>query len=88
MKTNDVREEFYTLMKARGFKSFREFARATGIEVSNIHSNLTGQFTLSIQRAFIIADTLKVPIDNVLSIFYPEEMRSNQDAVADIAVKY
>lgn len=86
MKTNDVREEFYTLIKARGFKSFREFAKATGIEVSNIHSNLTGQFTLSIQRAFIIANTLKVPIDDILSIFYPEEMRENQDAVVDSAI--
>ena len=82
----DCREEFYTLMKERGFESFRKFARETGISAANIHSNLTGHYTLSIQRAFIMANVLGVPIDDILSMFYPDEMRENQDVVVDNAI--
>lgn len=69
-----IKEQFYALMKACGFKSLREFARASKIGVGNIHSNLTGKYKLSIDRAFIFAETLDVSIDDILWIFYPEEM--------------
>lgn len=77
----DCREEFYALMKDCGFESFRQFAKETGVAVANIHSNLTGRYNLSIERAFIIADTLKVPITDILDMFYPDEMAENYNAV-------
>lgn len=79
----DVRAEFYELLENRGFKSLREFARKADIKVENIHSNLTGQYSLSIGRAFIIATTLGVSIDTILEMFYPEEMEKVWNAIED-----
>ena len=69
-----IKEQFYALIKACGFKSLRKFARSTGIEVGNIHTNVTGKFKPSIERMFIYANTLGVDIDTILRIFYKEEM--------------
>lgn len=74
-----MKEKFYALIKACGFKSLREFARATGIEVGNVHSNAVGKFRPSIERMFVYANTLGVPIDTVLDIFYAEEMSRMPD---------
>ena len=74
-----IKEQFYALIKACGFKSLREFARATGIQVGNVHSNAVGKFRPSIDRMFIYANTLGVDIDTILTIFYAEEMRRMPD---------
>ena len=74
-----IKEQFYALIKACGFKSLREFARATGIQVGNVHSNAVGKFRPSIDRMFIYANTLGVDIDTILNIFYAEEMRRMPD---------
>lgn len=76
-----MKEEFYNLMKSQGFVSLRQFARETGIPVGNVYSNLSGRWKLSIERAFIYATTLGVPIDDVLEIFYEKEMLENNKAV-------
>ena len=76
-----IKEKFYALLTACGFKSLREFARTTGIGVGNIHSNLTGRYKLSIERAFVFAETLNVSIDDILCIFYPDEMSRLQQEV-------
>ena len=69
-----MKEQFYALIKACGFKSLREFARESGVLVGNVHSNVTGKFRPSIERMFIYANTLGVDIDTILRIFYKEEM--------------
>lgn len=74
-----IKEQFYTLMRSKGFESLRGFARACDIEVGNVHSNLSGKYKLSIERAFTFAVVLKVPIDTILAIFYPDEMKSLED---------
>lgn len=76
MRTNTTKEQFYTLIKNKGFKSFREFCRAAGVGPGNAHTNLDGTFELSISRAFVYAGVLQVPIDTILAIFYPDEMKS------------
>ena len=70
------KELFYDLIKSKGYSSFRAFCREVNIAPGNLHSNLTGRFELSLDRAFLIANTLKVPIDTILAIFYPEEMKA------------
>ena len=72
-----IKEKFYELLKKRGFESLRAFARASGVGVGNIYSNLNGTFRLSIDRAFTFANTLGVPIDTILAIFYHDEMVKN-----------
>lgn len=73
-----MKEKFYQLIKDCGFKSMREFSRECGVMPGNIVSNVNGTYKLSIERAFIYADTLKVPITTILNIFYPEEMERNR----------
>ena len=70
-----MKEQFYTLIKSKGFKSFREFCKACNIGPGNVHSNVEGKFKLSIDRAFTFARVLEVPIDTILAIFYPEQMK-------------
>ena len=79
MNNDVIKEQFYTLIRTSGFKSLREFARETGIPVGNIHSNVSGRWRPSIDRMFIYANTLGVPIDTILSIFYREEMLKMPD---------
>lgn len=71
----EIKEQFYGLIKEKGFTGLRDFARASGILASNIYSNLDGTYDLSINRAFVFAKVLKVPIDTILTIFYPDEMK-------------
>ena len=73
------KEKFYGMIKEAGFKGLRDFSRACGIQAGNIHSNVVGRYKLSIERAFIFANTLKVPLMDVLLVFYPEEIYENND---------
>ncbi len=72
-----IKEQFYALVKACGFKSIREFSRASGVLIGNIHSNVSGRWRPSIERMFVYANTLGVEIDTVIAIFYREEMLEN-----------
>lgn len=71
-----MKEQFYTLIKSKGFKSFREFCRAAEIGPGNAYTNIDGTFKLSMDRAFTFARVLEVPIDTILAIFYPDEMKA------------
>ncbi len=75
-----TKEQFYKMIEDAGFKGLRDFGRATGIQACNILPNLKGR-DLSMQRLFIYANTLKLPVTDILRVFYPEEMRVNTDIV-------
>ena len=72
-----IKEQFYALIKACGFKGLRDFSRQSGILAGNVYSNVSGKFRPSIERMFIYADTLGVDINTVLWIFYKKEMEEN-----------
>ena len=78
---NEIKEKFYSLLDRRGFEGLRAFSRATGVGVGNIYSNIQGKHKLSLDRAFIFANTLGVPIDTILAIFYKDKMIDNIKAV-------
>ena len=73
-----IKEQFYDLIKKKGYNSFRQFCVAANIAPGNLHANLTGRFDLSMDRAFILANTLEVPIYEILDIFYPDRMKENR----------
>lgn len=73
----DVTEEFNGLLKENGYKSVLAFCKDAGIDRANLDKNIKGVFKLSLERAFIIARTLCVPIETVLWVFYPDEMIEN-----------
>lgn len=72
------KELFYSIMHDAGFKSLREFSKACGIEAGNICNNLNGRYDISIERMFVLANTLRVPIDMILEVFYPRELAENE----------
>ena len=73
------KELFYGMMYDAGFKSLREFSKACGIEAGNICNNLNGRYDISIERMFVLAKTLRVPIDAILEVFYSEELEANKE---------
>lgn len=73
------KEKFYGLIEDAGFTGLRDFARHCDIQAGNIYSNVSGKYKLSIERAFIYANTLGVHIDDILAIFYPKEMEENYE---------
>lgn len=66
-----------TLVANAGYKSFREFAKDTGVTAANLYSNLHGTWHMSMKRMFKVANTLNVPILQVIEIFYPDELAEN-----------
>lgn len=73
----DVTKEFNELLENNGYNSVLSFCKDAGIDRANLDKNIKGVFKLSLDRAFIIANTLGVSIDEVLWIFYHDEMEKN-----------
>ena len=76
-----IKQEFYELVKRQGFRSLNNFATTAGIVTSNLYTNLRGDFRISLESAFQIANTLGVPIIDVLEIFCKEDMTKNRETV-------
>ena len=68
-------------IKRQGFRSLNNFATKAGIVTSNLYTNLRGDFRISLESAFQIANTLGVPIIDVLEIFCKEDMTKNRETV-------
>ncbi len=85
LKTSDdsetVRDKFEALLMKQGFKSINSFANACGISTPNVHTNLTGKYALSVDRAFVYANTLGVCVEDIFEIFYAEQIKANREAV-------
>ena len=75
----NIKEKFYKMIAEAGFTGLRDFSRHCGISAGNICTNLSGKYKVSIERAFIYANTLKVPIMDIIILFYPEEVYKNND---------
>lgn len=73
------KEKLEALMREAGYTSFRSFARDSGVDVSNLYTNLDGTWKMSMKRMFKVANTLNVPILQVIDIFYHEELEENMN---------
>lgn len=78
-----MKERFIALMKKRGFTSVRQFAIACGMESSNIYTNLAGKTTVGVGRLFAYANVLGVPVQDLIAIFYPDDVKRNMKAISD-----
>ena len=76
-----IKQEFSELVEKQGFRSLNNFATKAGIVTSNLYTNLRGDFRISLESAFQIANTLGVPIIDVLEIFCKEDMTKNRETV-------
>lgn len=78
---NPEKKRFMALLKKQGFRSINQFAIACGMPSGNVHLNLSGVYAVTVERAFRYANTLGVPVDEVLDAFYHKEMVNNERAV-------
>ena len=86
VEEKSMKDKFIELMNRQGFTSVNSFSKACGIDNPNVNTNIKGVFKLSISRAFVYADTLGVPVMDVLQIFYPKECEANETAVKNYKV--
>lgn len=78
---NPEKKRFMALLKKQGFRSINQFAIACGMPSGNVHLNLSGVYAVTVDRAFRYANTLGVPIDEVLDAFYHDAMKENAVAI-------
>lgn len=72
------KEIFEQLVKDAGYKNIRQFCKDVGVDPSNLYTNLDGSWKMSMKRMFKVANTLNVPILQIIAIFYPDELAENQ----------
>lgn len=80
---NQKKDKFVKLLQSRGYKNIHRFAIACGVEGANVYSNLNGTFDLSMQRAFVYANKLGVPLMDVVNLFYPQWEEENRSAIEE-----
>jgi len=75
-KTN--KETLAKWIEDAGYSSIRQFCKDIGVDQSNLYTNLDGTWGISIKRMFKIANSLKVPIADVIELFYPDDYYENK----------
>ena len=76
-----VKDNFELLVKSHGFTNINQLCNVVGIASSNLYSNLRNVWGMSIKRMFKIANALNCPVEEVISVLYPEEYEKNQEIV-------
>lgn len=71
------KDKFEKMVKDAGFVSIYQFSKEAGLDMANLYSNLGGTWKMSLKRMFKIANTLGVPIGQIIELFYPEEYAEN-----------
>lgn len=72
------RKELALLALSAGFNNLRCLSEACGINEANLYTNLHGTYNMSMKRMFTIARAVRRPIDEIIEIFYPEEINENR----------
>lgn len=81
MKTKEL---FYELLHEKGYTSLYDFCTRTNIDYGNMNKRVNGiRQKIEIAYAFKLANILKVPIERIISIFYPTEYSENMRIVRE-----
>lgn len=75
-----MKEKFLDLMQKNGVENIHQLAKLCGIESCNIYTNINGKTQLGVKRAFMYANAIGVPVEDVIAIFYPDDMKANRKA--------
>ena len=79
MKTKEL---FYELLHEKGYASLYDFCSRANIDYGNMNKRVNGiRQKIEIAYAFKLANILKVPIERIISIFYPTEYSENMSIV-------
>lgn len=71
--------KFTQLLQAKGYTTIAEFARDCNVKPQTVFVHVRNQHRPDINRMFLYASVLEVPIDDILRIFYPHDMALNGD---------
>lgn len=77
-----VKESFNALLQEKGYSSLHDFCLKNQMDYANMNKRVNGiKQKIEITNAFKIANMLKVPVETIISIFYPEEWEENRDTI-------
>lgn len=76
------KEKFRDVLKKHGYNSLTSFCAEHKLNQSNFNRRIKEEsIRVDIDTLFLLADLLHEPIEVMLEIFYPEDMRLNRESV-------
>lgn len=77
-----VKENFNALLIKKGYASLHDFCLKQQIDYANMNKRVNGiKQKIEISYAFKLADMLKVPVEEIIAIFYPDEWQENRSFI-------
>ena len=77
-----VKENFNALLIKRGYANLHDFCLKQQIDYANMNKRVNGiRQKIEISYAFKLADMLKVPVEEIIAIFYPDEWQENRSFI-------
>lgn len=78
------KESFRAVLKKHGYSSLASFCAKHGLNQGNFNKRVKEEsIRVEIDNLFLLADLLHEPIETMLDIFYPEEMKINRESVEE-----
>lgn len=78
------KENFRVLLKKHGYSSLSNFCAANGLHQGNFNKRVKEEsIRVDLDNLFLLADLLHEPIEVMLEIFYPEDMKLNRESVEE-----
>ena len=78
------KENFRVLLKKHGYSSLSSFCAANGLHQVNFNKRVKEEsIRVDLDNLFLLADLLHEPIEVMLEIFYPEDMKLNRESVEE-----
>ena len=76
------REKFNELLDKHGYRSLNQFCIENKLQQTNFNKRLKNEtIRVDIDNLFLMANLLHEPIEEILNIFYPEEMAENRSLI-------
>lgn len=73
------KDKFNELLKKKGYSSLHDFCLKNQIDYANMNKRVNGiRQKVEIAWMFKLANMLKVDIMEIITIFYPEEVKENK----------
>lgn len=78
------KEAFNELLKKKGYTSVHDFCLKQQIDYANMNKRVNGiKQKIEISFAFKLANMLKVPVEDIIAIFYPNEWQENRSLIEE-----
>lgn len=78
------KENFRAILKKHGYTSLSNFCSVNGLHQGNFNKRVKEEsIRVDLDNLFLLADLLHEPIEVMLEIFYPEDMKLNRQSVEE-----